>query len=256
MTPDLPPVPTASPPFVRLDPLDLTFAGFPAEGFDALARLRAEPHIGQYREDKGVLDHAVTTPFKRYRDDLALNWVIPNGLGFETEKNVFSRILKNDFGRGGSHSHLWMSFYRRPRKRLTDLQLSHAVYPDGFRWGLYVGDYARGLFGPARARLAEAPGESLPILNDLLAAGYRLAFAPHVTKPEGHPEFSDPLAAVPDGLARAKGIWVMRKIPREQVDALGPGLVAAGIDAQEELWPLYRFLAEAAEGRWRVGGGQ
>ena len=244
VTPDLPPVPAADPPFVRPAPLDLTFAGFPTEGWEALARLKAHPHIGQYREDKAVLDRAVTAPFKRYRDDLALNWVIPNGLPFETERNVFSRILKNDFGRGGSHSHLWMSFYRRPRKRLTDLQLSHAVYPDGFRWGLYVGDYARGLFGPARGRLA-TDSDALPVLNALLGRGYRLAFAPHVTKPEGHPEFADPLDAVPDGLDRAKGIWVMRKIGREEAEALGPDLVAAAIDAQEELWPLYRFLAEA-----------
>lgn len=248
MTPDLPPVPDAAPPFVRPAPLDLTFTGFPREGFEALARLRAEPHIGQYREEKPALDAFVTAPFKRYRDDLALNWVIPNALPLETEKNVFSRILKNDFGRGGSHSHLWMSFYRRPRKRLTDLQLSHAVYPDGFRWGLYVGEYSKGLFGPARERLAEDPA-AVPILNSLIGAGYKLAFAPHVTKPEGRPEFSDPLDAVPPGLARAKGIWVMRKIDREQTEALGPGLVAAAIDAQEDLWPLYQFLAEAAAER-------
>ena len=244
MPSDLPPVPDASPPFVRPQPLDLSFGGFPDEGFDALARLKAEPHIGRYRQEKEVLDRAVTAPFKRYRDDLAVNWVLPNGLPFETEKNVFSRILKNDFGRGGSHSHLWMSFYRRPRKRLTDLQLSHAVYADGFRWGLYVGDYARGLFRPARQRLATDP-DALPILNALLAAGYRFAFAPHVTKPEGRPEFSEPLDEIPDGVERAKGIWLMKKISRERAQSLGGNLVGAAIDAQAELWPLYRFLAQA-----------
>ncbi len=254
MTPDAAPPSAfhATAPFRRRDPLDLTFEGFPPEGYQALARLKANPHIGQYREDKEALDRAVTAPFKRYRDDLALNWVIPNALPFETERNVFSRILKNDFGRGGSHSHLWMSFYRLPRKRLTDLQLSHAVYPDGFRWGLYVGEYAKGLFGPARQRLAE-DAAALPILNALLARGYRLAFAPHVTKPEGHPEFTEPLDAVPDGLGRAKGIWVMRKISRERAEALGPGLVSAAIDAQEELWPLYRFLADAPELQEEMG---
>ena len=245
--PDLLPVPTAEPPFVRPEPLDLTFEGFPAEGFEALAALRAEPHIGTYRDLKPVLDRAVTAPFKRYRDDLALNWAIPNGLPFETERNVFSRILKNDFGRGGSHSHLWMSFYRPPRKRLTDVQLSHAVHADAFRWGLYVGDYAKGLFGPARQRLVENEARSLELLNGLLGRGYRLAFAPHVTKPEGRPEFSEALDAIPDGLDRAKGIWVMRRVSRAEAEALGPDLVGAAIDAQEELWPLYRFLVEAPE---------
>ena len=247
MTPDLPPVPAAAPPFVHPRPLALSFEGFPAEGLDALARLREEPHIERYRKEKEVLKRSVTEPFKRYRDDLAVNWTIPNGLPFETEKNVFSRILKNDFGAGGSHSHLWMSFYRPPRKRLTDLQLSHAVHPDAFRWGLYVGDYARGLFGPARERLVREPADSLPILNALIAGGYRLAFAPHVTKPEGHPEFTEPLAEIPEGLGRAKGIWVMRRIGREEMDALGPGLVARALEEQAALWPLYLFLAEAVE---------
>ena len=124
----------------RAAPPDLTFGGFPAAGLDALARLKADPHIGRYREEKADLKRSVEAPFKQYRDDLALNWVIPNGLPFETEKGVFSRILKNDFGAGGAHHHLWMAFYRTGRTRLTDLQLSHAVYPDGFRWALYAGD--------------------------------------------------------------------------------------------------------------------
>ncbi|OZC03389.1 hypothetical protein [Rubricoccus marinus] len=245
MPPDLPPVPDAAPPFVTPEPLALRFDGFPAEGLEALERLRAEPHIGRYREEKEVIKRAITEPFKLYRDDLALNWVIPNGIPFETEKNVFSRILKNDFGAGGSHSHLWMSFYRLPRKRLTDIQLSHAVHPDAFRWGLYIGDYARGLFGPARQRLMDEPSDALAILNGLIERGYRFSFAPHVTKPEGRPEFSEPLAALPDGLERAKGIWIMRRIGREEMDALGPRLVARAIEEQAALWPLYRFLAEA-----------
>ncbi|MEM6328137.1 MAG: hypothetical protein AAF791_13570 [Bacteroidota bacterium] len=246
MTPDLPPVPTARPPFVRPEPLALSFEGFPAEGLDALARLRTEPHIERYRKEKEVLTRAITAPFKRYRDDLVLNWVLPNGLPFETERNVFSRILKNDFGAGGSHSHLWMSFYRPPRKRLTDVQLSHAVHPDAFRWGLYIGEYSKDLFRAARQRLADEPTEALSLLNGLLARGYRLAFAPHVTKPEGHPEFEDELGALPEGIHRAKGIWVMRRIQREEMDALGPRLVAQAIEEQEALWPLYLFLAEAA----------
>ena len=230
----------------RATPPDLTFGGFPAAGLDALARLKADPHIGRYREEKADLKRSVEAPFKQYRDDLALNWVIPNGLPFETERGVFSRILKNDFGAGGAHHHLWMAFYRTGRTRLTDLQLSHAVYPDGFRWALYAGDYSRDLFRAARERTMDEPDAALARLNPLLARGYRLAFAPHVTKPEGYPEASAPLDALPDGLARAKGIWLSRRISRADLLGLGPGLVAAGIDAQLDLWPLYRFWTDAS----------
>ena len=239
MSPPLPDVPRR-----RAAPPDLTFAGFPEAGLDALARLKADPHIGRYREEKAVLKASVEAPFRLYRDDLALNWAIPNGLPFETEKGVFSRLLKNDFGAGGAHHHLWMSFYRTGRKRLTDIQLSHAVYPDGFRWALYAGDYSGSLFRAARERTVEDP-EGLRLVNALLGRGYRLAFAPHVTKPEGYPDVSEPLDALPAGLARAKGIWLSRRIDRTALLALGPDLVSAGIDAQLELWPLYRFWAEA-----------
>lgn len=232
-------------PLLRPDPLQLSFEGFHAAGLAALARLRAEPTVARYQTEKAALRVGIQEPFSRYRDDLALNWVLPNGLPFETEKGVFSRILKNDFGAGGSHSHLWMSFYRPPRTRLTDVQLSHAVYPDAFRWGLYAGDYARGLFTRARARLFDEPDAALALLNDLIGRGYRLAWAPHVTKPDGHPETSTPLDALPDGLRRARGLWLMKRIPGDAMRALGPGLVGAGIDAQAELWPLYTFLTDA-----------
>lgn len=234
-------------PDVRPQPLQLSFRGFSDDGLAALARLKAEPRIERYRTEKDAIKSGIVEPFERYRDDLALNWVIPNGLPFETEKGVFSRLLKNDFGAGGSHHHLWMSFYRTGRTRLTDLQLSHAVYPDGFRWALYAGDYSKETFRAARERTVDEPTEALALLNPLLERGYRLAFAPHVTKPEGYPEITEPLDALPDGLARAKGIWLARRISAEQMQTLGPDLVSAAIDAQLELWPLYRFWIDASQ---------
>ena len=58
-----------------------------------LDRLRDEPHIDQYKSEKpGVTDH-LKAPFRRYRDDLVVNWVLPNRLDFETERYVFSRLL-------------------------------------------------------------------------------------------------------------------------------------------------------------------
>ena len=235
------------PPFRYPEPLDLSFEGFGPAAFETLGRLKAAPHVETYRAVKDDLQKHVVAPFRRYRDDLVLNWVLPNGLPFETERDVFSRILKNDFGAGGSHSHLWMSFYRPPRRRLSDLQLSHAVYADGFRVGVYVGSYSKGLFREARARMLDEKNESLGLLNGLIDAGYAFAFAPHVTKPEGHPEFSAPLAALPDGLARAQGVWVMRRFPRADVEAWGPGLVPRMLEEMARVWPLYTFWAEAGD---------
>jgi hypothetical protein len=138
-----------------------------------------------------------------------------------------------------------MAFFRPPCTRLTDLQLSHAVYPDKCTVGLYVGAYARGLFGPARERTFAEEPTALGLLNALLRRGYRFSFAPHVTKPEGRPEFTAPLEKLPEGLRRAEGIWVRRAFPREDVLAWGPALVARALEEQAALWPLYRFWAEA-----------
>lgn len=60
----------------------------------------------------------------------------------ETEHNVFSRFLKNDFGHGGAWAHYWGAFYPRGSRRLADVQL--AVWLDRCRLGIsfYIGDYA------------------------------------------------------------------------------------------------------------------
>ncbi len=230
-----------SSPFVAPEPLNLHFEGFSGEAFAVLERLRAHPHIEQYRAEKDAVRRFVTDPFKRYRDDLALNWVLPNGLPFETERNVFSRLLKNDFGAGGCHHHLWLAFYRPPLHRLTDVQLSHGIYPDGFAFGLYAGEYAKSLFPRIKARMQEHPGQTLRLINDLIGQGYAFSYAPTVTKKHTSPTFNEPLAELPDDLGRAKGLWVRRKISRADVLRAGPDLVRLALDAQAELWPLYRW---------------
>ncbi len=235
------------------DPLDLSFEGFSPEAFAVLERMKADPHIGRYREEKPALDRFVVQPFKRYRDDLALNWVIPNRLPFETEKGVFSRLLKNDFGAGGAHHHLWMAFYRPPLRRLTDAQLSHSVYPDGFVFGLYMGEYAKGLFKEAKARLVGEPERTLELVNGLIERGYTFTYARTVTKALGSPTFAEPLDAVPADLALAKGLWLRRKLDRATVLDLGPRLVEVALEAQAELWPLYRWIAGAEGEPWAEG---
>ena len=235
------------PPFVHPEPLDLSFEGFGTEAFAVLERLRQEPHVEQYRKEKDALRRFVTEPFKRYRDDLVVNWVLPNRLPFETEKNVFSRILKNDFGAGGAHHHLWMAFYRSPLKRLTDIQLSHSIYPDQFTCGLYIGAYAKGLFAAAHKRMMTEEGEALRLLNDLIRQGYVFRFASRVRGREADPRFDTSLNAMPAEFSKAQGIWVRRAFSQADVLAWGPHLIRYTLEAQAALWPLYRFWLEAAD---------
>lgn len=225
--------------------LDLSFEGFQEEAFAILERLRAHPHIEQYRQEKPGIKRFIKEPFKRYRDDLVVNWVLPNRLDFETEKNVFSRLLKNDFGAGGCHHHFWMAFYRPGRRRLTDVQLSHSIRPDGFEVGLFVGGYMKALLRRAKDNIATAPERFLDLVNPLLQSNtlnYRYGTGAQRTLRV----VDEPLDAVPDDLDRADAIWIRRRFPRDAVLAWEGRLVRHALGALHDVWPLYRFLLAPA----------
>lgn len=245
MPPDLPTATVLPGTLARPDPLALSFGGFTAESFDALGRLRERPNVEQYRADKAALDVHVWAPFRAYRDDLAVNLVLPNRLPWETERNVFSRLLKNDFGAGGSHHHVWMSFYRTGRKRLTDPQLSHSIDPDGFTVGLYAGDHAGDYLARIKARALAEPEVFGALLRGALADPAWRAFAYTGT---GANEVRHDLAAGdPDAalVKRMRGVWVRRTFARADVLAWGPDLVRHSLGAVDHLWPLYRLFADA-----------
>ncbi|PSQ77893.1 MAG: hypothetical protein BRD35_02730 [Bacteroidetes bacterium QH_7_62_13] len=226
----------------RPDSLDCSFEGWSPEVFAMLDRLRAEPHIDQYKKEKpGVTEH-LKDPFRRYRDDLVVNWVLPNRLDLETERNVFSRLLKNDFGAGGCHDHLWMSFYRPHTRRLEDVQITHRVSPDGFAVGVYVGAYAKDLLRQAKDRIRQSPATYLDLVNPLLADDdWRFYTHSGSGENETQPVFTDPLDAVPDAVDGADGIYVRHYLSREEALNLGPELVDRALDLVFSVWPIYRF---------------
>ena len=227
--------------WVLPDPLDLTFEGFAPEAFALLDRLREHPHIEQYRKEKEGIQRYITGPFKRFRDDLVVNWVLPNRLDFETEKNVFSRLLKNDFGAGGCHHHLWMSFYRPSRRRLTDVQLSHSITPNGFTTGLFVGDYAKDLLQQAKDRIAAEPGRFLDLINPLLQSKKMCIY--HSPRGQKTRTFYEaPLDALPPELSKATGFFIRCYLCREEAVTVEGGLVRWALERLRHLWPLYQFM--------------
>lgn len=232
----------------RPEPLDRSFEGWTPAVFEMLDRLRAEPHIDQYKKEKpGVTDH-LKDPFRRYRDDLVVNWVLPNRLNFETEKHVFSRLLKNDFGAGGCHDHLWMSFYRPHTRRLEDVQITHRVSPDGFAVGLYVGAYATDLLAQAKERIAAAPATYLDHVNRLLEHDdWRFYTHRGSGENETRTVFEETLDDVPESVEGADGIYLRHYISRDETLALGPALVDRALDLVFGVWPLYRFYLAGRE---------
>ena len=237
-----------APPAVPADDLhvpeapDRSFEGWTPAAFDLLDRLRAEPHIDQYKQEKPGVTDDLKDPFRRYRDDLVVNWVLPNRLGFETEKHVFSRLLKNDFGAGGCHDNLWMSFYRPHTRRLEDVQITHRVSPDGFAVGLYVGAYATDLLQQARTRIHDAPSTYLNLVNPLLEQDdWRFYTHRGSGANETKAVFEAPMETVPESVDGADGMYVRHYLSREETLALGPRLVDRALSLVLDVWPIYRF---------------
>lgn len=226
----------------RPESFDPAFEGFSPAAFGILDRLRETPHIDQYKSEKPGVTDDLKDPFRRYRDDLVVHFVLPNRLDLETERHVFSRLLKNDFGAGGCHDNLWMAFYRPETKRLKDVQISHRISPDGFDIGIYVGSHAKDLLSTAVTRMKQAPGTYLDLVNPLVRRdGWR--FYTHGGSGDNawRSVWRQPLTELPDDLDRAKGVWVRRRIEREQVLSLGAELVRDGLETVLDLWPIYRF---------------
>jgi hypothetical protein len=231
------------------DALDLSFEGFGPEAFAILDRLREEPHIEQYRKEKedGALAHHLKDPFKRYRDDLVVNWVIPNRLDYETEKHVFSRLLKNDFGAGGCHHHKWMAFYREGYRRLTDLQLTHSINPDGFAVGLFVGEYGEELLMQAQERIEDEPKRFLSLVNPLLEDDWVFYYYRGSGASKKKTYHREPLDEVPEAVHETKGLWIRRRFSREDVLAWNAGLVRRALEAVLAVWPVYRLFGSGSE---------
>lgn len=222
--------------------LDMTFEGFGRDAFEILNRLRQHPHIDVYRKEKSGIKSLLQEPFRRYRDDLVVNWVLPNRLPFETERNVFSRILKNDFGAGGTHSHLWMSFYRLGRQRLTDYQIIHSISPEGFSIGLYFGANAPNLFKDTKTRILGAPSGFLTRLNPLLQRHiWQFIFITGTGMTKHRHIITEPMENLPGTLTQAKRFWIRTLLPRDDVVRLKGSTLKESLKAVCSLWPLYLF---------------
>lgn len=66
----------------------------------------------------------------------------------ETDKRLFSRIPKNDYGRGGAWDFYWGALYPRGEKRISSAQLYVWLNRNYLEYGFFIGEYG----GEQRAR--------------------------------------------------------------------------------------------------------
>jgi len=228
--------------------IDLTFSGFGKEAFEILDRLKTNPHIEQYRREKEGIQHYLMSPFREYRDDLVINLVLPNTLPLETERNVFSRLLKNDFGAGGCHHHLWMSFYRPGYTRLRDIQLPHSIDPAGFSVGLYLGAHAPSILKDARRRIETGRSEFVVLVSELLSLSrWQFNYYLGTGAAEESRVVTAPLNDLPAEILKATGLWFRAQFERDEVIEWGGELLSYSLRAMQVIWPLYLFFVGGVE---------
>lgn len=242
MTEGPPLIPVERVPRLNIAPvIDSPFRGFEERAFQILERLRLHPHVEQYRTERDGISRFLTNPFKDYRDALVMGAVLPNHLDLETERNVFSRLLKNDFGRGGCHHHYWMSFYRRGLTRLRDLQLIHSIHPDAFYVGVSASRISREALNRLRHVLDSSSRRFVELVSSIadgpqwstvvrLKGGVSCAEVPSTAQ-----EWSDLAPSV-------EAVRLMRRFGRDEVLGSGPALVDDALIAVKRLWPLYLLL--------------
>ena len=138
---------------------------FKENTFNLLAQLDKNPTIQFYSEHKEEFTKYVETPLQDLllqSVDLLRPEIVKT---METEKNLFSRFNKNDYGRGGAWPFYWGAFYLKNGKRNTDPQLSLWLNYERLSLGFFIGVYGE----EARLLFRQNCQENAEILVDLLA---------------------------------------------------------------------------------------
>ncbi len=138
---------------------------FSPETIELMTALHESPRKETYRTRQDEYKEYVEQPLRQLMKDVVA--ILPQEITtvMETEKGLFSRVLKNDYGRGGAWDHYWGALYPKGGKRTEAPQLSMWVNHRGLEFGFYVGEYG----SIDRRRLQENCREHHAILAVLLA---------------------------------------------------------------------------------------
>jgi 5-methylcytosine-specific restriction enzyme B len=114
---------------------------FTDKTFELLDQLHSNPTRIFYQEHSAEFKESLENPFQKLFHQVATSLPLSITQAMETEKGIFSRILKNDFGKGGAWDFYWGAFYPKGGKRISDAQLFMWIHRDRLEFGFYIGEY-------------------------------------------------------------------------------------------------------------------
>lgn len=160
---------------------------FTQKTFELLEGLHQNPTKDYYMDRRDAFQTHLIEPFKQLFRDVADSLPAPILEVMETERRLFSRIPKNDYGQGGAWDFYWGAFYPKGGKRIEDAQLSLWIDHKWLEIGFYIGEYGT----EERRRFAEKCREHNRALKEMLQgvlSGDEIVFAPHkgvTVEPDG-----------------------------------------------------------------------
>jgi len=114
---------------------------FTEQTFELLAELHANPMASFYQQHKGAFKASLEQPFQRLFRAVAAHLPASITSVMETNDKVFARILKNDYGKGGTWDFYWGAFYPAGGKRTEAPQLFAWINHERLEFGFYIGRY-------------------------------------------------------------------------------------------------------------------
>jgi glutathione S-transferase len=115
---------------------------FTVTTFAVLEDIYAAPTKRFYDSHKEDLKLYVQQPFQRVLRRVAKTLPSQIRSMMETEAHLFSRFLKNDYGRGGAWDFYWGAFYTRGGRRTEGAQLYLCIDRHILKCGFFLGLYA------------------------------------------------------------------------------------------------------------------
>lgn len=112
---------------------------FSEETFQLLQQLHENPTKKYYSENAEAFNIHLREPMKRLFEVIASEMPSEFQKHMETENRLFSRIPKNDWGKGGAWDYFWGAFYPKGENRVTSEQLYVLADRHGIRYGLSRG---------------------------------------------------------------------------------------------------------------------
>ncbi|MEZ0394538.1 MAG: DUF2461 family protein, partial [Desulfurococcaceae archaeon] len=149
-------------------PLPVPDPAIPRQGFELLQGLAAEPTKAFYDAHLEEFNDHLLQPFRELLKGVADTLPQPMKEVLETEKRLFSKIPKNDYGRGGAWDFYWGAFYPKGGSRIKDGQLFVTVKADSLKVGFAVSDYGESSKERLRANCTRHSQKLLALLNDSL----------------------------------------------------------------------------------------